>query len=279
MQFGLVPFGQYLYNHGYTTLLSYSTDLAVFEGFSISDGTFMIVEKMVHNEPTREVIGGAVARDHGMYTVADYYREKTIEFQGLVRNTSASGLNAYLDTIRGALRTREGNLDITESGVVKRYVATLTNTDSIFSNRESYHITMCPFSLVFSCRVPFGCDRNYTTTTASVSSSPTSISHTMGGTTVSQPVVTLNFSAASSVTVVNITNNTTSQQIQYTGSISAGDVLVFDSEQKSVTKNGTPVFFSGSFPNAEVGINLFQVTVTGTSFACTATISAKATYL
>src|ERR1700687_306841 len=69
------------------------------------------------------------------------------------------------------------------------------------------------------------------------------------------------------------------EEIQYSGTIVAGDALAFDGEQCSVTKNGTAVNFSGSFPFLEPGGNNIKFTITATSFSATATVKAKDTYL
>jgi phage-related protein len=119
---------------------------------------------------------------------------------------------------------------------------------------------------VFVCRTPFGRARGYESTSLDMSTSPTSQSVVNSGTYAAQPVVTLNFSAASSVKAVLLENLTTGESITYTGAIAASDILIFDSETKAVTLNGTAVDFSGAFPTLEVGANLLRLTVSGASF-------------
>lgn len=280
MLFNSFLFGSKMFGDAMTLASVYSTDLAVFESFSLSDGTFMVLTAPIETGPTREIVSGPVPRGDGMYQTAAYFRESTLELRGFVKNTSAALLTAYLDTIKKALRVSEGDLDITDSaGTVKRYIATCDNFEEMFADRERYHLTLCPFKIRFKCLTPFGKARNYTTSSLSITASPTTQTVVNTGTYKAEPVITLVFDAASSVTAVTLQNTTTGEQITYTGSISAADVLVFDSEQKQVTKNGTAVDFTGAFPTLEPNSNAVKITITASSFTAQTTYSYKPTYL
>lgn len=280
MLFNSAVFGTRMFNGGTVIAEMFSTDTAVFEGFSLSDGTRMVLtEYPTRFGPTREIAGDVVPRGDGRFQTSEFFRENTIELEGYVKHTSKELLGAYLDTIKKTLRS-PGDLDlIDEAGAVKRYRVTADNFDEMFSRRRRYHNTICPFVIRFRCLTPFGKSRAYSSTSLAVSSSPTTQAVVNSGTYTAQPVVTLNFTAASSVTVVLLENVTTGESITYAGSISASDVLVFDSEQKQVTKNGTAVDFTGAFPSLDVGANLLRVTVTGTSFAAYLTAKHKSSYL
>ncbi|HYH63805.1 MAG TPA: hypothetical protein VD866_03810, partial [Urbifossiella sp.] len=204
----------------------------------------------------------------------------TLELIGYVKHTSAALLDAYLDTIRRTLRTPRGELDVTDAaGTVKRFLATVDNFDEMFAGRERYHLTICPFVIRFRCLTPFGKARGYTSTSLALTTSPTVQSVVNDGTYFAQPVVTLNFTAASAVAGATLLNATTGESITYTGSLAAGDILVFDGEQKQVTLNDTVVDYSGAFPTLDVGANLLSATVPGSSFAAYATYKFRRTYL
>ncbi len=260
-----------------------STDLIVFDGFSISDNSAMICTDLLDSGPTREIIGGRVPRDDGEYVNADYWREKTIVAQGIVVRSTSTLLEAYLDTIRKNLRAREANLDITRNGVVRRYVATLEGMDQLFGERERYHVTICPWKASFLCKTPFAKARSYTNTTENTSTSPHTITIENAGTYKAKAVVYVIFSAASSVTAVNLkrydSEGTLVEEIEYASSVSAGDILEFDGENRTVKKNGTQVAYTGSFLFADPGSSLFKLTVTGTSFTADYTVKLKDTYL
>lgn len=280
MLFNTKLFNTGMLNGGTTIATVYSTDTLVFENFSLSDGSTMIMTDLIVSGPTREIVGGPMPRGDGQYVTADYFREYTIEARGIVKMGTLALLDAQIDTIKKKLRTREGNLDyIDGNGTVKRFIATVDNFEEMFAARQRYHVTICPFVIRFKCMTPFGKSRTITSTSLSITSSPTVQSVVNAGTYKAQPIVTLLFSAASSVTVVNIANTTKGESIQYSGSVAANDILVFNSEQKTVTKNGTAVDFTGAFPSVDPGGNLMTVTITATSFTAYTTFTHRDTYL
>ncbi len=276
-------FGANLWNGGQFVSQVYSTDLVAFEDFSLSDNTNVICTDLLDSGPTREILGGNVPRADGQYITADYFRERTIEVRGIVKASTAALLDAYLDTMKKSLRAREGNLDITRNSVVRRYVATMTNFDGFDAERKGYHVTFCPFVARFTCKTPYGQDRSYTSMTVNLTASPTNQTIDNTGTIRTLPAFILIFTAASSVTVVNVkridVNSVTLDEIEYSGSIAANDILTFDSENSVVKKNGDQVAYTGSFPTLEVGSNIFTFTVTGTSFAADTTLRHKCRYL
>lgn len=283
MELNLKQYNTRQYNGGRVLQASFSTNLAVFGGFSISDGVYMIVTDLLDSGPTREIVGGRVPRDDGEYVTADYWREKVIEVAGIVKDTTSVLLDARLETIRKNLRTREANLDITRGTVVRRYVATLSNMDELFAARERWHITFCPFRARFICKVPFAKARSYTDYTETLTVSPSSISIENVGTYKSKPSIIMIFTAVNTVTVVNVkrvdSSGTTLEEIEYSGTIAVGDVLEFSSESLYVKKNGTSVQYVGSFLTTEVGTNIYKFTVTATSFSADTTIKYKQTFL
>lgn|SRR3990167_852099 len=281
-RFNVSQFNERQFNGG---LLSevLSTNLIVFDGFSISDGTIMICTDLLDSGPTREIISGRVPRDDGEYVNADYWREKTIVAKGIIIRSTSTLLEAYLDTVRKNLRTRGANLDITRNSVVRRYVATLEGMDQLFAERQRYHVTICPWTATFLCKTPFSKARAYTSGTETTSVSPTTVTVINNGTYKAKSTVYVIFSAASSVTVVNIkrTNaaGTVLEEIEYSGTIAAGDAVIFDGEDRTVKKNGTQVAYTGSFLFADPGSSLFKLTITGTSFTVDYSVNIKDTFL
>jgi phage-related protein len=184
-----------------------------------------------------------------------------------------------VDSLCKTLSKQEGNLDIIEDdGTVKRYVATCVNFDELLADRQRYHLTLVPFTLKFVCKTPFARSRDYTSNYVALTASGNQ-SVVNGGTYKTNPVFGLVFSSASGVTAVEVENTTTGESITYTGSIAAGDVLVFDSELKRVLKNGVAQDYSGTFPKLNTGTNVVSYTVTGASFAADVTEKHKLTYL
>src|SRR4051812_12808974 len=100
MLFNANVFNAELFHGATTTETTYSADTLVFEDFSLSDGSTVIMTDLRFLGPTRELIGGPVPRGDGMYQTADYFREYTIEAEGIVKQATAALLDTYLDTVR-----------------------------------------------------------------------------------------------------------------------------------------------------------------------------------
>lgn len=280
MLFGSNIYNSGLFGGGASSVEVFSTDTLVFDGFSLSDSDAMTLTGLRFLGPSREIIGGVIPRGDGLYQTGDYFRELVIEATGIARADTAAGLDALLDTIRKNLRGSRRNLDtIDANGKVKRFVATVDSFEDLFANREHFHITFCPWIVRFKCRIPFGKSRDYTTVTNTITASPTNESITNTGTTKAQPVFILIFNTATSITATAVENTTTGEQIQYTGALAVGDLLEFDSENKTVKKNGTEVDYSGAFPSLETDTNVIRYTVTGTSFDVLVTSKFKPSYL
>ncbi len=281
MIFNESPYNVGLYDGPPNVIVSASVsgDLIVFDGFSLSDNSTVFTQQLLDSAPSRQIIDGAVPRGDGMYMNGEYWRQKVIEVEGFCKESTSTLLETLLDTVRKNLAGREKNLDITRNGTTRRYVATLTNPEDLFSDRQGHHITVCPFRAQFVCKEPFGLESDYTSATEQAVISPLNITMENLGTIDAKPVLVLIFDAASSVTTVNVENTTNGEEIEYSDAIAANDVLEFDSEKKTVKKNGTEVDYSGAFPTLIAGSNVMQFTITGTSFDAQITVKHKNTYL
>lgn len=279
-RYNLKQYHDQLYGAEGSLISVLSTDLLVFEGFSLSDLTSTTTTDLLDSTPTRELSQGKVPRDDGKNYYADYWRDKRIEARGLVEAATQLALDQYLDTIRKNLRKPNGNLDVTRPGMdTRRYIATLDNPETLFADRERTHITICPFHAIFTCLSPFGEDIDYTAQSVSVTASPQVDAITNGGTIEAKPVFVFAVNAANTVTVLNIQNDTTGDEIEYSGTVAAGDVFVFDSENLQVLKNSVAVDYTGVFPKLDVGSNVLRFTVTGTSFDIRVTTKMKRRWL
>jgi len=275
------PFNTKVFNAGFANNLVYVTDNVAFQNTSLNDGTNVILTKPPLSGPAREVLSGPMPRGDGNYQQGDYWRAQGILLQGYLKAADASAMATWKDDFKKLLSTPMGNLDVIEpNGVVKRFVATCVNFDELFAGQEGYHITIVPFVARFVANnPPFGRARDYTSASLDVTTSPTVQSVVHEGSARSKPVVTFIFTSASSVTAAAVTNETNGASVTYTGSVAANDVLVFDSENLRVLKNGSAVAYAGSFPVLDSGANLMSLSVTGASFAAYCTISHKTTWL
>ena len=162
-------------------------------------------------------------------------------------------------------------------GSFKELVTTLQNAK--FDNKH-YSTTMKKFSLEFEGVKSFWRDKSYSSVAYAAQTGLT-LNGQMnnGGSVEAEPVIIMIFSAADAITAVEFQNTTTGETVSVAEAISDGDVLIFDSEAKTVKLNGVELEFSGRLPALQVGINSITIGLTGTSATYDVTAKQKNQYL
>jgi hypothetical protein len=280
-------FGTHLFN-GNNIESAFSTDLAVFDGFSLNDENGYMICSGLHDPPaTRELSGDDIPRGHGMFLNGAWYRKGKIVLKGTLIRDSAANFKTYMDTVKKNLSGTQKFLDITENGVVRRYVATLSNPESLFPMREHYNVTWLPWTAQFECRSPFASDRNYTTSSLVLTDASQNLSFVQAGSAPSECVVVCIVGSATDVDTITVqridpADGLVKEEIEYTGTVTAGDVFVFDGEQKKVFKNSVEVGYLGGHLTLPVASHLIKVTPSGVGtpvFSMSVTAKRKNKYL
>ena len=255
-------------------------DDIVFNDFSLQDSD-VITSRLLHDSPPRrDFLTAKIPRADGRFSVGDFWNQKTITMRGIITKTTASLLEAKLTALKKALAVAESNLDIKVDGVIRRYVATWVNSRRAFERRESYDITKVPFDFEFACLEPFGQAVGYSADEfIGKTSLALSITSDNDGNIHAKASIGMIFNAVNSVSVVNIVNNTTGEEIEITRAFSAGEYLKIDGEERSVEVNGTAVDYTGIFPTMNTGANSFTITITATSVTYDLTIKHRTPYL
>ncbi len=251
-----------------------------FDGYSLQSTDIISSVIRDSSTPARELVTYRAPRYDGGGLIGNYFRERKIVVQGVIKAATAAELETALDTMKRRLTLAEGNLDRKISGNIRRITATLSNPDQLFARREGYHITVCPFDAEFLALEPMWHDINYTSlTTTGITNLVHNDTAENEGTYKAQAVLIVIFDAATSVTAFKFANTSNGQEITITRSYTAGDVLIIDGEEKSVTVNGTEVDYTGAFPEFDYGANTYSLTTTGSSVDYTKTMKFKKTYL
>lgn len=193
---------------------------------------------------------------HGNAVRAPYagYPSKTIPISGTITAASIPALDSQLDQIRAWFAVQSGTLDVGYAGSTRRFNV----VQAKISIKRPGGLTSAKYTATFTCQ-PFGQDTG--TTTALNANGRTGGSYTdtwnfTGNAPYQQPIITLTYTAVSSggVNSVSVGNNNNGQAITITRSWSAGDAVVIDCTQKTVTVNGSPFDFSGAFPEFAPGV-------------------------
>lgn len=182
------------------------------------------------------------------------YTQKVITISGKVMKSTIPDLDNFLDTFRGYFRFQDRFLDIGYGSGTRRYIATATGVQV----QRPGGLLHANFTVTFTCTQPFGQDILPTTllsATGRTSSSYTDIITVQGSAPVQLPILTLTYTAISGGTAKTIIfgNNATGQQLRLTSTFVAGDVVTFNTVDRTVTQNGTLKDFTGAFPEFESG--------------------------
>jgi phage-related protein len=227
--------------------------------------------------PERDFVTADVPGGHGLTLLEDWFRKNPIKLNGWVSAITKEQLDLKIHEFMRNIHGQGGILYIKNAGTYKELVTTLQR--AIFENKH-YSTVKKKFSLEFSGVKSFWRDKDYTSVFYSAQSGLT-LNGQMNnsGSTVAYPIFIAIFSAASSITAIELENTTTGETITITENISASDVIIFDSERNVVTKNGVDIEFSGRMLSLPVGINSFTMTLTGTSATHDLTAKHKNQYL
>lgn len=262
----------------------YSEDLAVFvtgdidTEFSLCDLVNTFVENINDSGHRPDLVSHPVVRGDGVEVTDKSDREKIIIIDGWLEAADAASLETLKDDMRRLLSARNGYLDLTRSSVVRRWEATVVNQNTMFAGYRGYMINWCPYQLQFFCR-DYGGERSYTSTSkqftaAAADTMPVSYEGSADG----RPVCVIVVSAASSITAITIGNDESGISLTLTNAIAAGDVIIVDGENKTVTLNGTRKAYTGAFPDLVYGDNNIRLTATGTSITQRTTVLYRQLY-
>lgn len=252
-----------------------------FDSFSLQDGTSVISSDILaFSGPRRDVVTFDIPRADGGGVVSANYRDRHVRVSGVIQAATSTALDALIDTLKRRMGLQEGNLDLKVGGEVRRIKATLANPEGVFEDRQGFHITHSPFKLDFVAVEPFWHALDYD---ASYELGATSLDLTTfvdnAGTYKAQAVIVLVVSAASAITGLTVSNGANDATMTLTQALAAGDVLVIDAEEKSVTLNGTEIDYSGTFIELEYGSNGIRLQPAGTSMTYDLTVKYRKTYI
>lgn len=227
--------------------------------------------------PDRDFKTANVPGGHGLILLEDWFRKNPIKLRGWVSAITREQLEEKIHEMMRNLHGQGGTLYIKDAGTYKELVTTLQK--ATFDNP---HWATCKkkFTLDFAGIKSFWRDKDYSSEFYAGETGLT-LNGNMNnaGSVEAEPVIIMIFSSADAITAAQFQNTTTGETVSVTASISDGDVLIFDAENKTVTLNGTELEFNGRFPALQVGLNSFTITLTGTSAEYDVTAKHKNQYL
>ena len=260
-------------NHTDASSISLQADI-VFDGYSLQNLNF-ITSTIDYDDLWKvELNSFNYPRTDGGGVISKYYRGRTITLKGIIKKDTSTDFNDFIDEVKKSLRATEGLLEIMVNGEIRQIKATVTD---LSYNRNHYNITFSPISVTFTAVEPFF----YSKTLQSLSVLGKTATYTEemqnDGGADSNPTVYFVFWAGTTVSAIKFTDPQ-SRQLTITTSLTNGDIIIIDSVDKVVTKNGTEIDYTGAFPIFAPWSNTFIVTITGTALVDT-TLTLPKNYL
>lgn len=217
----------------------------------------------------------AKADANGSNIPAINYPSKKVTISGTIHGSTQDDLDVRIDAFKAYFNAQNANLDIDYAGSTRRYIAT-ANTVGIERQQKQL---WAAFTIEFICTQPFGQDTSSTSIANSqnYTSSSLNVTPTIDGSAPYQlPVFTITIDAFTGAgDYLQISNDNNNQQILVYGlGLLAGDVIVIDSVNRKVTRNGTEVDYYGTFLELKPGAN----SITYTDGFTTRTVDIVGTY-
>ena len=204
--------------------------------------------------PKRSLSMNAIARSNSSKVTTGYYTDRQVAVTINISRNTRSLLEQSLDSLTAIIQGIEKELILPQSGTLRKYI--VTYSDSVVKVNGGSYIEM---DLIFVCSDHLGYSLQYEKlldTTARTLYNYTD-SFTISGSADTQvPVIVAFISALTGATsnIITIKNVATTQGITVSRAYTAGDRLIIDVYNKTVTVNGVAVEYTGAFPEFAPGI-------------------------
>lgn len=247
-----------------------------FNSVNISSGNYSIKNIQHETATPRDLFMYELSREGGANLINAEWKPKNIIITGIITGETMSALETNIDTFKKVLSTRNANLDISYETGTRRYIAT---AKVIQIERDYYNLTYAPFSVEFVIPTGAGLDIVSTSfSTVSISAHTLeNVPITIGGTKEPRFNIEIDFDLASSVSSVSVFLN--GDKITIDETISAGQTLIIDTENKVVTIDGVAKNYTGIFPRLTLGENYYKIVTSSTSHRFDVTVTYTKNYL
>lgn len=231
-----------------------------------------ITDRLVNSLPSRNLSIHKLARvDKSVNTSAEF-ATKNITIKGIIKGGNKNTAENALATLKGLLIQREKVLSLSQYGEDIEYIATLE------SIKDKWIGGFVEFELNFICADPVGYSLVETTLINNQSNTSSSWNEqiTIEGSYKAEPIIEVTVSALTGGTTKDITirNDETGQGITITKTWTAGESIIIDCKEKTVSVDGSYIEYSGTFPTFYPGTRVLGYNDTLT----TRTVYITATY-
>lgn len=226
-----------------------------YNGTDLSTLTNVLVDRVAAEQTAKRILSAyKLARVDGQVITNAQYDGKEIIVTGSIIATDQDTMQANRNTLINAISSGiNKTLTIDINDTLQQFTA--TPEDAVFSDVDA---GFSRFTIKFKCRDAFGIDPNLQfllNVTGQTTASNTQSLSSIGGNYDAAPILEVYITAVSGGTskYIQLTNPATSKSITITRTWSAGELLVIDPENYTVTVNGTAVDYLGGFLTFSTG--------------------------
>lgn len=257
MTYNASEYNQATYNAMQTFLATTLTDDIIFNWLWLQNANIVTSFKNDDNLPAIDLIryqnpivdGGGVLRKR--------YTNKQIVLRWKLKADTEAELNNIIDVFKQKTSVVDWFLDIKTNWIYRRTKATVVSNNIM--DRKNFNLTFVPFEITFETLDPFFYNKDAETITDTNITGDHLMEFTYYWTAPSQPRVYFVFATGGWTDEMIFELNDRKLTVNHT--MLDGDILLFDSVEKTVKINWTEVDYTWTFPTLIYGDNLFQYTI------------------
>lgn len=241
------------------------TDMGAYDLVVVSSGI----------NPISQLVGRVQLQDNG-YVFQPVKMPRRIKTDFVVTGTTRADLDSSLDTIKNTLMLPTDPKKLIFDTFVSRYF------NAMLESLSGEYLSATRFNgrLIFICPDPLGYSISEDSNDHNIDSDPKTIEEVVGGTGYVNPVYTLEAGEGLDAVTIKLENLTTDEELQWTGSLANGEVLVVNVASWLVTKEGAADMgtVTGKFPRLVPGATN-EIKVTAFAASGSLNITYRDTYL
>jgi hypothetical protein len=210
-----------------------------------------------------------ITRTDGEKLISSSLDSKEIVIEGLILANSVVDLEGKQDELRKASNFTNGKIVVEYSG---RYVTYNANFKNIVFSTDNQNYQHASFGITYEVsEPPFGVTSDSdgivtqfeAETVESISSGYYTGTVSFDGSARPLPVIKITVVAEGDISSIDFINN--GQQVILSPTLADGDVLLVDTDNKTVTQNGENIDFDGSLPEFNLDDNNYSLNIYSTS--------------
>jgi hypothetical protein len=208
----------------------------------------VVVSTDIDSSPVNDVQIDTLAEADGGLVVKQQFKPKSFTVSGYLRADTRAAASSMKDAFKTAMAQKNQALDLTDEGVIRRYLANATNV--IISDRG---LTTIGYSVQFISADGMGwnVDSSDLLISTGFTLGSASFEGTAEGSYLIEPVITVEMTTVTGATnkTVTIANGETLRGVKITRTWANGDVIEINSLKRDVLVNNQKHDFDGQFPS------------------------------